>query len=62
MFCVFNYNDEKWVSGIRKNAFKMCNNKYDALHFPSVDVAVHFLAVLKALYPDVLFSIIPFSE
>jgi len=32
------------------------------LHFPSVDVAVHFLAVLKALYPDVLFSIIPFSE
>ena len=62
MFCVFNYNDEKWVTGIRKNAFQMSKYKCDALLFPTADVAVHFLAVLKSLYPDVLFSIIRFSE
>ena len=62
MFVIFNYNDEKWVSGILKNTFLMCNNKYDALHLPTIEVAALFLVVLKALYPDILFSIISYSE
>lgn len=62
MFCIFNENDEKWISGIRKNAFQMCNTKYDALLFPTVDVAARFLTVLHCLYPDIFFCIYSFSE
>lgn len=62
MYCVFVYDDEKWVSGIRKNGFSMCNNKHDALLLPDLKVATDFVSVLRSLYPDVYFRIFPFSE
>ena len=62
MYVVFCYDDEKWVSGLRKNAFSMCNNKCDALRFPNLQVATEFVSVLRVLYPDIYFRIFPFSE
>lgn len=57
-FVVFNHDDEKWVSGIRKNAVQLNRDKGCAVVFPTIDCAVHFLAVLKVLYPDLFFQVL----
>lgn len=61
MFIVFDYDDEKYVCGMRKNAVTLCNNRFDALHFSSKEIAEMFVSVLKELYPDVYFRVLPFE-
>lgn len=62
MFVIFDYTDQKYISGLRKNAFGMCNNRFDALHFSSSKTAHKFVCILKDLYPDILFGVLPFEE
>ena len=62
MFCVLDYDDEKWVCGIRKNALQLSRNQSDALLFSDLSVAEAFVSVLRFLYPDVYFRAFPFSE
>ena len=58
-YVIFDYDDEAYISGIRKNAFQMVIKKSDALVFDNFVTAEYFLRVLKELFPDIYFRMIP---
>ena len=62
MYCVFCYDNERWVSGIRRNAITYANNKLDALKIPDLTVAYNFVVLLETLYPYLYFRVFPFNE
>lgn len=62
MYCVFCYDDEKWVKCISPNRLVTSNNKFDALKIPDLTVAFNFVVVLESLYPDCYFRVFPFNE
>lgn len=61
MFIVFAYDDERWVSGVRKNAYATNRDRSCAIVFPSAEVALAFADVLTATYGGV-FSVFSLEE
>lgn len=61
VFVVFAYEDEKWVFGVRKNAYATNRDRSCAIVFPSAEVAHSFADVLTATYGGV-FSVFSLDE